>query len=754
MKSVESAFATHLAGTVTTLAWCLRIKRTDGELFYFTSHDASLTIDIDEPEGAQVYTPSNSFRSFALRFSDDLSVDGTEIITILNSAGVDETELLRGLFDYAEWRLFLVNWNDLTQGILRSGIGRLGEVKVESTGLAKMELRGLAQLLRQRSIVRSIRLEDDADLGDDRNGVPIWPDEVARSIAYALNDYIRVSNSSARNTTALTGTNLGFETGDLTGWTTNVGTPQVVTSKGGVVPFEGTYFLSGADANADYEVQQDIDLVSTVGLSATKIDAGDYLFSWSVRCAQTLGSGSNDIVDVRLQWLDGDSVPGVISTFFSEQGSLGAEDSWAKIDQLSEAVPATARYLRIILAGQEDSVTSSVMTVCYDSIEGEFSDLSGDGPKEAYLPLENPTCGWSRINTTNSVRKWTVAVGPWQADDFHDAMTAEYEPHFLKASGGGGGDRSLNQTASIPTDAIPTAEIDSGDVNFVFPAAVANHVPSDPDTYRLLIEALDANDALVQTLRDTGDTSFTTYDEWIDVSLNVPLPANTRKIKITWEVEGFNVFVNNGYPYFVRRTRAFTADNYDDRIYRCTTAGTTAPNQPTYDATVGNTTTDGDAVFEAEEAWTRAVTVASVDSSDPRRVFAVTELDPGSAGSFAPHAGFPDDWFNYGGFTFETGNNAGKTVEIKNFISTDSAGEQTIELALDAPFDVEVGDQGRCYPGWNKTRSQFRDNFDPNCFMEYNNATSGLRFHGFPDLPGEGFLNRSPDFKPGSTSVG
>lgn len=751
--TASAALQAHIAQRVTTLVWCLRITRLDGERFHFTSHDADLVRDIDDEDGAQLYSPNNSFNSFSLSFSADLSVDGSEVIAILDESGVDETEILRGLFDYAEWQMFITNWaGTISSNYIKKGRGRLGEVTFRADGTIKMELRGLIQLLRQRSIVKAIRLEDSTDLGDDKNKVPIWPDEVERLTTYACDDYVRATDGSFRNTTPLVGTNLDFDTGDLTGWTTNTGTPQVVTSKDGVTPHSGTHFLTGANANADYEVQQDIDLVSTVGLDATKIDAGEYLFSWSVRCAQTLGSGSNDIVDVRLQWLDGDSVPGVISTFFSEQGNLGFEDAWAKIDQLSEAVPATARFLRIILAGQEDSVTSSAMTVCYDSIEGEFSDISGDGPREAYLPLENPTCGWSGINTTNSVRKWTVTAGPWQADNFHDALEAVYEPMFLKASGGGGGDRSLTQTAAIPTTAIPISEIDSGDVNLVFPAAVVNHVPSDPDTYRLVIEALDDNDNLVQVLRDTGDTGFTVYDEWLDISLNTPLPADTRKIRVTWEVEGFNVFVNNGYPYLVRRTASiFTADNYDDRIYRVTVAGTTSAVKPTYDTTVGNTTVDGGVTFVAEEAWTRAVIVSSVDGSAPRRIFRVTELDPGSAGSFSPHRGFPDDWFNYGGFTFETGNNADKTIEVKNFIATDSGGEQTIELYLEAPFDVEVGVKGRIFPGFNKTREQARDKFEN--FIVRATPTSGLRFFGFPDLPGEGFLNRTPDFKPGSSKV-
>jgi hypothetical protein len=58
----------------------------------------------------------------------------------------------------------------------------------------------------------------------------------------------------------------------------------------------------------------------------------------------------------------------------------------------------------------------------------------------------------------------------------------------------------------------------------------------------------------------------------------------------------------------------FAAD-FDDRIYECTSAGTThATVQPSYDPTVGTTTTDGSAVFTAREGFTRASEVALVDN--------------------------------------------------------------------------------------------------------------------------------------------
>jgi hypothetical protein len=53
------------------------------------------------------------------------------------------------------------------------------------------------------------------------------------------------------------------------------------------------------------------------------------------------------------------------------------------------------------------------------------------------------------------------------------------------------------------------------------------------------------------------------------------------------------------------------AGNYHNRMFLCTTAGTTAGSAPSYNYTVAATTTDGTAVFTAAEAWVRSGVVAT-----------------------------------------------------------------------------------------------------------------------------------------------
>jgi hypothetical protein len=62
--------------------------------------------------------------------------------------------------------------------------------------------------------------------------------------------------------------------------------------------------------------------------------------------------------------------------------------------------------------------------------------------------------------------------------------------------------------------------------------------------------------------------------------------------------------VNDAYGRFKTGSMGDVTD-YANVYYECTTAGTTASSAPTYDPTVGNSTTDGTAVFIARNAWLR-----------------------------------------------------------------------------------------------------------------------------------------------------
>jgi hypothetical protein len=178
-------------------------------------------------------------------------------------------------------------------------------------------------------------------------------------------------------------------------------------------------------------------------------------------------------------------------------------------------------------------------------------------------------------------------------------------------------------------------------------------------------------------------------------------------------------------------------EDFEDRIYEVTIAGTTSSIQPAYDITVGNPTVDGTATLVAHHSWMRFAEVSAVDVSNARRIFTVTELTPTSGQAVGPSRtptslGFPNDWFNGGGAYFETGDNAGRVKEVRDFI--EGVSTQDIELFEDLPFDIQIGDKLRIFPGCDKTNAI--------CISKFNN---GINFVGEPYVPGEDIFGQYPD---------
>lgn len=185
MKQVSPALAAHLAGPVTTLATCWEITRRDGRSFRFTDHDQDLVFD------GETYAARFGYARSALTSDAQLSVDNLDIDGIFDDAAISEAEMRAGLFDFAEVRIFLVNWADPSMGALRLRRGWLGEVTLSEQGSFRTELRGLTQAL-QQEIGEIYSAECRADLGDVRCKVPVAPPEITRERAYVPGDIVRV----------------------------------------------------------------------------------------------------------------------------------------------------------------------------------------------------------------------------------------------------------------------------------------------------------------------------------------------------------------------------------------------------------------------------------------------------------------------------------------------------------------------------------------------------------------------------------
>ena len=143
MKSVSVGLGEHIAQEVTMLATCWKITRRDGVVMGFTDHDEDLTVS------GVAYLATSGFTPTAVETSAALNVDNLDIEGLLSADAITEVDLLAGRYDHAEVEVFVVNYVDLTQGVMMLRTGWLGEVTVKG-GQFVAELRGLTQKLATR----------------------------------------------------------------------------------------------------------------------------------------------------------------------------------------------------------------------------------------------------------------------------------------------------------------------------------------------------------------------------------------------------------------------------------------------------------------------------------------------------------------------------------------------------------------------------------------------------------------------------
>ena len=172
-KAASAGMIAHIAGETTTLATCWKVKSVDGsKLLGFTDHDTDLTVNIGDGDGSITYKAATGYTRTAIKSTASLSVDNLDVDMVLDDAEISDQDLRNGVYDDDEVKIFHVNYENLSDGIIRLRRGTLGEVKILEPGEANVELRGMSQKLSQ-NIVELYSPDCRADLGDSRCKVKI-----------------------------------------------------------------------------------------------------------------------------------------------------------------------------------------------------------------------------------------------------------------------------------------------------------------------------------------------------------------------------------------------------------------------------------------------------------------------------------------------------------------------------------------------------------------------------------------------------
>ena len=142
MRVISPQLEAHFGSGLTTLATCWRLTRQDTTELGFTDHDRALVIDSLEYDSIAGFTPTT------VESKSNMSVDNLDLEGQTFPSKITESDLLAGMYDYAEIEIFMVNYEDLSQGKLVVKRGRLGEVTLNAQ-MFHAEVRGLTQHLSQ-----------------------------------------------------------------------------------------------------------------------------------------------------------------------------------------------------------------------------------------------------------------------------------------------------------------------------------------------------------------------------------------------------------------------------------------------------------------------------------------------------------------------------------------------------------------------------------------------------------------------------
>lgn len=159
MNSYPQRLVDHLAGEVTTVCHCWRLKRKDGIVSGFTDHDLPLKVD------GTIFKPETGLTASEARDSLGLAIDTVDVEGALSSADIREEDIAAGLYDGAAIETLLVNWRAPTDFALlrKATIGRI----LRSDQRFVAELESLVHSLDQPN-GRYVGRACDAELGDAR----------------------------------------------------------------------------------------------------------------------------------------------------------------------------------------------------------------------------------------------------------------------------------------------------------------------------------------------------------------------------------------------------------------------------------------------------------------------------------------------------------------------------------------------------------------------------------------------------------
>lgn len=690
-KTISPELEAHIGQSVTTLAACWRIVRTDGKEFFFTDHDRPLTF------GGDTYISSSGFLRSAISNSATTNNSNVEVKGFMESDSIREDELRNGAFDYAEVYIFYVNWMDLTQGDVKLRYGRFGEATWTSSGFFAVELRGIMDLLTQ-TIGETFSPECRADLGDERCKVVLQPAVRQVFKEYNVGDRVLVSQAPEMSIAPFI-LNNGFEIFAHTSLYGNA-TYDFVDREWAISNIYFYNFDRETNLPMAWYAQTDgesgsLSLIvtdATIADSLSSMVTSYRIFSGpthQIRVTQTVYNNTDVVEQSQTPWTSQlDDAEYTLAT------ATGSHD------------PVDYTHVEFLVEYRNDPLeTPSDVDIIFNiepSVGGDVLSHTDFEPYEVSFPV-NPDLrliGWEYDNAT--LKTDNIRLNPATGERYIRLSLLPSDPiGYMRMT--------------IDFDDNPDIDIllvDAGEANFEVTWLLATEESGTSIVLRA--EFYDATDTLLDT-KDKKAFYIRSKNLWSNNSFKEEIPMGTRSIRFSVIGTCTNDYVRSMLAIdsgLVRiYDRAFeVTDNYHrfgGVEYLCTTAGETEIVNPSFSTVIGATEADGTVVWEVVEPL--YTFIDEIGTGFDHSTFTLPQIDVADAD------------LTMGVIRFLTGENAGKAMEIKSWNNT----SKVAVTALPVPFVPQTGDEIMVHVGCDKRRGTCNDRFD-----------NILNFRGEPDLPG------------------
>lgn len=217
MKNIPLELKKHLKSEVLTLANCLRIECTNGQILGLTDHDQDLYID------GLLYKAQPGFIVSAIHsqlgLGDNLEID------LIESALIKENDILSAVFEHACYTYFMINYASIEQGKIVYKSGYFGKIQLLEKHFI-VELKSMSNLLNQ-TIGSVYTPYCKATLGDFQCGLKLQDYSVFGSVTSLRNEpsthtYIVRDNTRIEEDGYFDGGNLTWISGPFQGVTITI----------------------------------------------------------------------------------------------------------------------------------------------------------------------------------------------------------------------------------------------------------------------------------------------------------------------------------------------------------------------------------------------------------------------------------------------------------------------------------------------------------------------------------------------------